>query len=456
MATLTGKTVGGYLIQEEIGRGGMGVVFKAQQLSMDRTVAIKFLPQKLAEDPKIVARFLREARAAGKLSHHNIVSVHDAGVADGLHYIAMELVEGTSCYKRIKMLGSYTEKEALSIGGQMAEALRYAHSQNILHRDVKPDNFLVDLSGRVRLADLGLARFVGKDAGDSELTQDGTTMGTPYYMSPEQCKGIDVDMRSDIYSLGASMYMLACGTPPYREAKALGAGAVLARVLTEAPIPMLQHNPKLTPAFVALVEKMMHKDPNKRFANAEEMIKAIELCKIGKYNAQPVTSARNTARQQRISNFKQMMIGAACGVLFLIVLGVVAKKNKNTSATPNDVPKQAPTVTSSTATGEKVETKKDPTPPPTNPPPPAVAQTSTEKKIDPPSVKASPPTPTLPAVTAEQREAEAATEFETAAAARREKNLALARELANDLIVKFAETKFVKSHLKEITNLTLP
>src|SRR5438045_3768065 len=144
MATLTGRKLGNYLIMEELGRGAMGVVFKARQLSMDRLVALKFLPKKLAQNEKTVQRFLREARAAGQLSHPNIVGVHDAGVMDGVHYIAMEYVSGTTVYKRVKEKGPFSEKETLDIAAQIAEALKLAHSRGILHRDIKPDNFLMD------------------------------------------------------------------------------------------------------------------------------------------------------------------------------------------------------------------------------------------------------------------------------------------------------------------------
>jgi len=176
--------------------------------------------------------------------------------------------------------------------------------------------------------------------------------------------------------------MLACGTPPYREAKAGGPGAVLARVLTEPPTPLLQHNPKLTPSFVALVERLMNKDPEKRFANAEDAVKAFELCKIGKYNAKPAAAAsmRRTAQQKKISNFKQMMIGAACAVVFLFGLGIIANKNKNSG---NKQP--APAMTSSTSTGDNAETKMETVPPPQNPPvtPPVILpKTSTDTKSD--------------------------------------------------------------------------
>src|SRR5579862_3250151 len=137
---VTGRQIGGYQILEELGRGAMGVVFKARQVSMDRIVAIKFLPKKLAQDERIVARFLREARAAGQLAHPNIVSVHELGMAEGLHFIAMEYVDGNSVHKRIRDKGPCSEREALDVAGQIAEALKVAHSKGILHRDIKPDN----------------------------------------------------------------------------------------------------------------------------------------------------------------------------------------------------------------------------------------------------------------------------------------------------------------------------
>jgi serine/threonine protein kinase len=326
MATLTGRTLGGFLIEEELGRGAMGVVFKAKQLSMDRHVALKFLPKRLAQDEKTVQRFLREARAAGQLSHPNVVGVHDAGVVDGFHYIAMEYVDGTTVHKATKDRGSFSEKEALEIGEQVAEALKYAHGRGILHRDIKPDNFLMDTSGRVRLADLGLARFQNKN--DAELTQDGEAMGTPHYMSPEQCRGADVDARSDIYSLGASMFVIASGQTPYDAATA---AAVMVKVLTEPPRSLKKLNPALSPGFVALVEKTMHKDPARRFPDAAHLIEAIQKVKSGTYKgvtaglprvgtgpAAPVAVPANKA--------KLMMVGAAAAVVLIAAVALLRPK----------------------------------------------------------------------------------------------------------------------------------
>ncbi|MEI6233010.1 MAG: serine/threonine-protein kinase [Planctomycetota bacterium] len=293
---VTGRNIGGYQILEELGRGAMGVVFKARQLSMDRIVAIKFLPKKLAQDERIVARFLREARAAGQLAHPNIVSVHELGLADGLHFIAMEYVDGNSIQKKIKDKGAYTEKDTLDIAGQIAEALKMAHGKGILHRDIKPDNFLIDSAGRVRLADLGLALI--QSTQDGGLTQDGTTLGTPHFMAPEQCSGTNVDARSDLYSLGASMFVMATGRTPY---EGNTAAAVMVKVLTELPQSVKKIRADLSPGFVALVEKMMHKDPSKRFQDAQSAADAIHQCLNGTYKA---AAAPRSAAQGKSSTTK--------------------------------------------------------------------------------------------------------------------------------------------------------
>jgi len=325
MASLIGRTLGGYLIEEELGRGAMGVVFKAKQISMDRHVALKFLPKRLAQDEKVVARFQREARAAGQLSHPNLVNVHDVGVVEGLHYISMEYVDGSAVHKRVREKGPYTEKETLDIAGQVASALRAAHAKGILHRDIKPDNFLIDAAGRVRLADLGLARFQ-HSAKEAEVTSDGTTVGTPHYMSPEQCSGGKVDARSDIYSLGASMYVLATGHTPY---DAPTAAAVMVKALTEPPASLKKLNPKLSSGFVVVVEKMMVKDPAKRFQNAQEVIDAIERCRKGLYRSItkdhgkveniPLTPVAETSRS------RLLLYGAAAAVVALVTVALILR-----------------------------------------------------------------------------------------------------------------------------------
>ncbi|MCY3022236.1 MAG: protein kinase [Planctomycetota bacterium] len=382
-SSLTGRTLGGYLIEEELGRGAMGVVFKAKQLSMDRHVALKFLPKRLAQSERVVARFLREARAAGRLSHPNLVGVHDAGVVEGFHFIAMEFVDGNSVHKRVREKGPYSEKEALDIAGQVAEALKYAHAHGILHRDIKPDNFLVDSSGRVRLADLGLARF--QDTGDkqsAEVTQDGMAVGTPHYMSPEQCSGGKVDARSDIYSLGASMYVLATGHTPY---DAPTAAAVMVKTLTEPPTPLRDLNPNLSAGFVALVERMLAKDPAKRFQDAQQVVDAVEKCRKGLFK--PTTREHARVGQVPLEpidtapRYKLLLYGAGAAVVALVLVGaflrwrggstppaVVNTAQPESSDTPKTEPATAPKTEPKTAAGP--ETK--------SPPPKAEPKTKVE------------------------------------------------------------------------------
>jgi serine/threonine protein kinase len=411
MTTLTGQTIAGYRIHEELGRGGMGVVFRAQQLSVDRPVAIKFLAAQKAEDQRSVARFLREAKAAGKLAHPNVVSVYDAGNSDGLHYIVMELIDGPSAQKRIRERGAFSEEETLAIAAQIAEALRFAHGHGILHRDVKPDNFLIDARGQVRLADLGLARFVSGAGNSTELTQDGATLGTPRYMSPEQCKGSNVDARSDLYSLGASMYMLATGKPPF---EGPGPGAVIARVLSEPPAPVQQANPNLSPDFVALVERLMQKDPSRRYASAEEVVTAIQRCRKKSAALKPASEAS----PRRGLRWKPVLAGGVCAIIFLIVVGQRDHQPPpHRSDTAGDMPDQAAAVTlTATATSTKSE---------------IIESTNWTMSGDP-------------------RELEAKQLFNQA---RGTADRDLMRQRVTTLVIDYADTQFVKTHSTEIEQI---
>ncbi|NQT89530.1 serine/threonine protein kinase, partial [bacterium] len=207
------KVIGGYEVLEQLGKGGMGTVFKARQVSMDRLVALKVLPPKLAEDEAYVARFVREARAAAKLTHPNIVQGYDVGEADGTHYFAMELVDGPSVKNLLDRSGTIEEKKALNIAGAVARALEEAQRHGIVHRDIKPDNIMINSRGIVKLADLGLARTTAKV---DTVTLDGTAIGTPQYMSPEQVRAEpDLDTRADIYALGATLYHMVTGEFPF-------------------------------------------------------------------------------------------------------------------------------------------------------------------------------------------------------------------------------------------------
>ncbi|MEQ1862624.1 MAG: serine/threonine-protein kinase [Chthoniobacteraceae bacterium] len=202
-----------YDILDRLGRGGMGVVYKARQRGLDRVVAIKLLPPKLSGDADFVARFEREARAMGKLNHPNIVTVHDSGrTVEGRLFFVMEFVDGSTLADLIGS-GSLDAPQVLSITAQICDALAYAHGEGVVHRDIKPANVMVDWHGRVKVADFGLARLVGPEV-DPGFTTTGTIMGTPDYMAPEQRRGMHVDQRADIFSVGVMLYEMFCGTVP--------------------------------------------------------------------------------------------------------------------------------------------------------------------------------------------------------------------------------------------------
>ena len=201
-------------VLELIGRGGMGFVFKARQPHLDRYVALKLLPDKLASDPHFAERFNREGRFLAKLSHPNIVSVFDFGQAGGFYFLLMEYVDGVNLRQAMRA-GRFSPAEALGIVPKICEALQYAHEQGVLHRDIKPENILLDAKGRVKIADFGIAKLVGEDAHPFGLTGTGAALGTPHYMAPEQLeKPGDVDHRADIYSLGVVFYEMLTGELP--------------------------------------------------------------------------------------------------------------------------------------------------------------------------------------------------------------------------------------------------
>lgn len=201
-------------ILELIGRGGMGFVFKARQLHLDREVALKLLPEKLGVDPHFAERFTREARVLARLNHPNIVMVHDFGAAGGFYYLIMEYVEGLNLRQAMRM-GRFSPEEALAIVPKVCEALQYAHEEGVLHRDIKPENLLLDTKGRVKIADFGIAKLLGEEKGSVTLTGTGTALGTPHYMAPEQLENPgQVDHRADIYSLGVVFYEMLTGELP--------------------------------------------------------------------------------------------------------------------------------------------------------------------------------------------------------------------------------------------------
>jgi serine/threonine protein kinase len=257
--------LGGYQITEVIGRGGMGIVLKARDPGLDRFVAVKVLSPSLASNSKAHKRFLREARAAAAVSHDHVVAIHAVGESEHLPFLVMEYVCGRSLHDLIESEGPLAVEDILRIGLQVASGLDAAHAQGLVHRDIKPANILLENGvERVKITDFGLAHAVD----DIHLTESGVLVGTPPYMSPEQAAGKTVDLRSDLFSLGSTIYAMCTGRPPFAANSVLDA---IRRVSEEATPPIEQFNPNIPDWLVEIVEKLLAKDPDQRFQSASEV-----------------------------------------------------------------------------------------------------------------------------------------------------------------------------------------
>ena len=262
---------GGYELISKLGQGGMGAVYKARQIKLDRVVALKVLPAEMAANRQYIARFEREARLAAKVLHPNAVQVFDVGQEGVRHYIAMEFVDGSDVAKELTG-GPMAEDRALQIIRGVAEALAVAHEQKIVHRDIKPANIMLTSRGTPKVADLGIAKQTGVHGGT--LTRTGAAIGTPHYMSPEQCLGQkDIDCRSDIYSLGATLFHMVCGARPFEADTAM---AVMRKQVDEASPDPREKNPNLSDASAGLIWRMMAKDREARFQTCTELIAAVD------------------------------------------------------------------------------------------------------------------------------------------------------------------------------------
>ena len=266
---LVGRTFGDYHVLRRLGQGGMGQVFLADQLSLKRRVALKFLrPDHLNETT--LKRFRAEAEAVARLSHPNIVQVYAIGEVDGLQYMALEFVEGRTLRDVIDKKGQFTVQLALLVIRQVAMALQRAASLGIVHRDIKPENILLNRKGDVKVADFGLLRRVIEGPQDLSLTQSGQTLGTPLYMSPEQVQGKQIDPRSDIYSLGVTAYHMLAGRPPFNGKEAI---EVALKHINAEPPPLAEIRPDVSSVLVSLVHRMMSKDPAARPQTGREVIR---------------------------------------------------------------------------------------------------------------------------------------------------------------------------------------
>jgi serine/threonine protein kinase/beta-lactam-binding protein with PASTA domain len=259
---------GRYRVVSRVGSGGMAEVYCAEDTQLGRRVAVKLLHERFAQDAEFVERFRREASSAASLSHANIVSVYDRGEWGGTYYIAMEFLDGRSLDSIVREDAPLPAEQAIELTEQVLRAARFAHRRDVVHRDLKPHNVIIDDEGRVKVTDFGIAR-----AGASEITQTGSIMGTARYLSPEQAQGQAVGARSDLYAVGIMLYELLTGTVPFEGDSVV---AIALRHLSEPPAPPSTLVPSISPNLDAIVMRALEKDPERRFADADEFLSALE------------------------------------------------------------------------------------------------------------------------------------------------------------------------------------
>ena len=271
---LSGRSLGGYRLLRRLGSGAMADVYLAEQQSLGRQVAVKVLRRETMQHPAAVERFSQEARAAAALVHGNIVQIHEVACVDGIHFLAAEYVSGPSLKAWLLARGPLDSLQALSVLSQVGSALAKSAQAGIVHRDIKPENLLVTPAGEVKVADFGLARVLEDDL---ELTQQGMALGTPLYMSPEQAAGRPVDVRSDLYSLGATVYHLLAGRPPFTGPTSL---AVALAHQHEQLVPLAAFRPELPAGLGRIVEQLLAKQPDERCESPTELLHAVEAVEV--------------------------------------------------------------------------------------------------------------------------------------------------------------------------------
>ena len=294
MEDLTGREFGPYRIVAPLGEGGMAAVYKAYQANMDRDVALKVLPRHFASDPQFVARFEQEAKVLAKLRHPHILPVHDYGQVDGYTYLVMPFIESGALINLLRAEPLPLNKIERFIR-QVGDALDYAHSEGIIHRDVKPSNVLVDERENCMLVDFGIAKIV---EGTANLTQTGGMLGTPAYMAPEQGRGKAADHRIDIYALGVILYEMATGRVPFKAETPI---AVLVKHINDPLSPPRQVNPDLPPAVEKVILKAMAKNPDDRFATAGEMVAALSAAVAEAPAPDPMVGDRTVASREELT-----------------------------------------------------------------------------------------------------------------------------------------------------------
>ena len=282
------QLIGGrYRVVRKLGGGGMADVYLCEDLTLGRHVAVKVLLQRYLDDPTFVERFRREAKAAAGLNQQNLVSIYDWGEVDGTYYIVMEYVEGETLKDLIRRRGRLSGNEAVAVGMQLLAAVEFAHRSGIVHRDIKPQNVMIDRDGTIKVMDFGIAR-----AGDSGMTEAGSILGTAQYLAPEQAKGYQVDERSDLYSVGVVLYEMLTGTVPFKGDSAV---TVALKHVNEVPAEPAELVPGMPYALNQIVLKAMAKDPAYRYQTAAEFARDLRAAREGG----PVQAAAFDAGDER-------------------------------------------------------------------------------------------------------------------------------------------------------------
>jgi serine/threonine protein kinase len=298
---LIGRTIGHYEVIEKIGEGGMGAVYRARDIHLDRSVALKMLPGASVANAERRRRFALEARAVSALNHPNIITIYDIDAADGVDFIAMEYVAGETLAQLIPP-GGMDPALAVRLGAQIADALAAAHQSGIVHRDLKPSNIMVNEHGRVKVLDFGLAKLIAPQSGEGDPTrtaatetQDGTILGTVAYMAPEQAEGKRVDQRADIFSFGVVLYEMVTGVQPFRRDSVSG---TLAAILRDDP-PALDAA-RVPAALRQLIERALEKNPEARHASGAELAAAL---------------APDSVPVRGVPNMRWLLAGAAAAIV---------------------------------------------------------------------------------------------------------------------------------------------
>ena len=312
---MIGSTISHYRILEKLGEGGMGIVYKAEDTRLKRTVALKFLPPALTCDPEARERFIHEAQAASALDHANICNVHDvAETDDGQTFIVMACYEGSSLKSKIED-GDLRIEDGIEIATQIAEGLTRAHEAGIVHRDIKPANIFLTTRNEVKILDFGLAKLTGQTI----LTKPGSTLGTAAYMSPEQAKGEPVDQRTDIWSLGVVLYEMLAGRRPFTSDYEQ---ALIYEILNEEPKPLRLFRPGVPLALEQCVLKALAKTPQERYQTAADLLSDLKTARAPEHASETIAAHEAMTKRKRKRRVRILIAGGAAALVLAVLFFV--------------------------------------------------------------------------------------------------------------------------------------